>query len=308
MDNVCRSSIYRKYNSTLPYWLCDKPQKFVKHCVERLTSAGSIKDEHVTLDENRDKILLVKSSNVNDIYIVYLGSENSFPSCTWVDWQKSLLPCKHMPSAVIKGVQGASWNSLSQNYRSSSFFQLDKDVVFYQHEPERECDAENNEKSEEGGLEGDVLLKDIPKKCYPKRSKATECRELLNQIKSLTFAVYDNDALDQLYESLLADLKDFSRHAHVEDNLVVEKPRVIRNQTKKFPPLSKPKEKKSALSGRVGVSAEKRKLASAIDVVAKKKAKKLENIIALERVKWSVKVFQIKEEIFYFPQRKRRLF
>ena len=85
--------------------------------------------------------------------------------------------------------------------------------------------------------------------------------------------MYDNDALGQLYESLSPDLKDFSRHAPVEDNLVVEKPCVIWNQTKKFPPLQKPKEKKSALSGRGGVSTEKRKLASAIDVVAKKKPK-----------------------------------
>ena len=198
----------------------------------------------------------------------------AFPHVHVLIDKKSLLPCKHMLSAVIKGVQGASWNSLCQNYRSSSFFQLDKDVIFSQHEPERECDAENNEKSEEEGLEGDVLLKEISKKCYPKRSKAAECRELLNQIKSLPFIVYDNDALDRLYESLLADLKDFSRHAHVEDNLVVDKHRVIRNQTKKFPSLSKLKDKKSALSGRVGVSTEKRKLASAIDVVAKKKAKK----------------------------------
>ena len=40
---------------------------------------------------------------------------------------------------------------------------------------------------------------------------------------------------------------------------------------KKLPPLPKPKEKKPALFGRVGVSTEKLKLASAIDVVAKKK-------------------------------------
>ena len=69
--------------------------------------------------------------------------------------------------------------------------------------------AENNEKSEEEGLEGDVLLKEIPKKCYPKILKAAACRELLNQIKSLTFIVYNNDALDQLYESLSVDLKFF---------------------------------------------------------------------------------------------------
>ena len=92
---------------------------------------------------------------------------------------------------------------------------------------------------------------------------------LLNQIKNLTFVVYDNDALDQLYESLSPDLKDFSRHVFVEDNVVVKKPCVIRNRTKKFPPLPKPKEKKSALSGRVGVSTEKRKVASVIDVAGK---------------------------------------
>ena len=63
----------------------------------------------------------------------------------------------------------------------------------------------------------------------------------------------------------------------MEDNLVVEKPRVIRNKMKKFPPLSKPKEKKSALFGRVGVSTEKRKLASAIDVVAYRKTKQNKN-------------------------------
>ena len=136
--------MYRKYNSTLPYWLRDNPQKFVKHCVERLTSAGSIKDEHVTLDESCEKTFLVKSSNVIDIFIVYLGNENSFPSCTCADSRKSLLPCKHMSYVVIKGVQETSWGSLSQKYRSSPFFQLDKEAIFSQHEPEKEYDAENN--------------------------------------------------------------------------------------------------------------------------------------------------------------------
>ena len=58
--------------------------------------------------------------------------------------------------------------------------------------------------------------------------------------------MYNNDALDQLYESLPAVLKDFSRHTPMEDNLTVEKPCVIRNQTKKFSLLPKPEEKKSA--------------------------------------------------------------
>ena len=48
------------------------------------------------------------------------------------------------------------------------------------------------------GVEGNALLKEIPQKCYPQRCKAVTCRELLNQIRSLTFVVYVNDALDQL--------------------------------------------------------------------------------------------------------------
>ena len=100
-----------------------------------------------------------------------------------------------MLSVVIKGVQGALWNSLSPKYISSPFFQLDKDIIFYLHEPEKQRDAENNEKSEEEGLEGNVLLKEIPRKCYTKRSRTAACRELLNQIKSLTFVLYDSDAL-----------------------------------------------------------------------------------------------------------------
>ena len=103
--------MYRKYDSTLPYWLRNKPQKIAKHFVERFISAVSIKDEHVTLDESCEKAFLVKSSNMNDICIIYVGNENSFPSCTCADWRKSLLPCKHMLSVVIKGVQGASGNS-----------------------------------------------------------------------------------------------------------------------------------------------------------------------------------------------------
>ena len=144
--NILRSSMYRKHNSTLPYWLYHKPQNFVKHCVERLASADSIKNEYVTLDERCEKRFLVTFLTVNNIYIVYLGNQNSFPSCACPDWRKSLLPCKYMLSVVIKGVQGASWNTLSKKYISFPFFQLDKEVIFSKHEPVSECDAENNEK------------------------------------------------------------------------------------------------------------------------------------------------------------------
>ena len=85
--------------------------------------------------------------------------------------------------------------------------------------------------------------------------------------------MYDKDALDQLYESLSADLKDkLDKITPVKENLVVEKPFVIRNQTKKFPPLPKTKEKKSASSGKAETSLSNWRC-------DKEKNKKIENII-----------------------------
>ena len=55
------------------------------------------------------------------------------------------------------------------------FFQLEKEVIFSKHEPKRECDAENNEKSGKDKLEGNVLLRVIPKmhvEGYLNRSKS----------------------------------------------------------------------------------------------------------------------------------------
>ena len=137
----------------------------------------------MTLDESCEKTFLVKSSNVNDIHIVYLENENSFPSCTWADWRKSLLPCKHMLSVIIKAVQRASWNSLFQKYRSSPFFQLDKEVIFSQHESEIECDAKNNEKNKEEVLEGDVLLEKILKNATLKDPKLPHVESYLIRAK-----------------------------------------------------------------------------------------------------------------------------
>ena len=72
--------MYRKYNSTLPYWLRDKPQKLVKHCVERLTSAGSFKDEHVRFSSSKKANILNKQMLTDEsINIAQNILEKQFP-------------------------------------------------------------------------------------------------------------------------------------------------------------------------------------------------------------------------------------
>ena len=54
----------------------------------------------------------------------------------------------------------------------------------------------------------EAKFQEIPKKVYPKKSKASSCREILNKLRSLTFVVYDNGALDSLEEQLSEILQD----------------------------------------------------------------------------------------------------
>ena len=48
-ENVRRSGMYRNYNKVLPKWLHDKPQKFTRHCAERITSAKAIKKSDIDI-------------------------------------------------------------------------------------------------------------------------------------------------------------------------------------------------------------------------------------------------------------------
>ena len=279
-ENIRRSSCYRKYNSTLPTWLHDKPQKFTKHCIERLTSSHSIKKEYIHIDESNENTYLVKSMILNENYTVYLGDESNLPSCSCADWRKTLLPCKHMLAILTKGIDNLTYYNLSEKYRTSPFLTLDEEIIFKGEVDPSDENFDLTEYEEIAFNDQHVALKEMQKKIYPKRSKASAVRELLNQIKSLTFIVYDDEALETLRECLTNQLKSFSAHAPKEDNIVIERPRVIRNEIKKkYPPLPKPKNKKSVLTGRVGISTEKRKASASIKINSTKEKNNEKNII-----------------------------
>ena len=42
-------------------------------------------------------------------------------------------------------------------------------------------------------IEDEVVIKEFPRKQYSKRTKASNCREILNQIKSLTYLINNVD-------------------------------------------------------------------------------------------------------------------
>ena len=61
------------------------------------------------------------------------------------------------------------------------------------------------------------MIKEIPRKQCSKRTIASNCREILNQIKSLTYLVKDVDTLDALEDQLKVSLELLENEAPKEE-------------------------------------------------------------------------------------------
>ena len=192
----------------------------------------------------------------------------TMPQCTCEDWCKSLMPCKRM-FGIMDHIECASWLSFSEKYRESPFLRLDNTVV--------NKDGIANQPIDNSILKNDVekshvkkaKYNELKKRIFIKKPKASTCRELLNQIRNLSFVVYNNYALDNLHDELVKLIEPLKYYPPKDESLILEKPNVVRNVSKfsKFSTLPKPKLKKSNLTGRVGISAERNRKVRSITVI-----------------------------------------
>lgn len=121
----------------------------------------------------------------NHVYKVkFMQDENVSPECECNEWRKTLLPCKHM-IAIFESQNGYEygWNQLPVSYTSSPYFNLDYDVI--------------NEKPSSAEVNNDIPLHDDHNN-ISKRTKGTVCREMLNQIKSMSYLVQDIDVMEDV--------------------------------------------------------------------------------------------------------------
>ena len=106
------------------------------------------------------------------------------------------MPYKHL-LAIINEIKGG-WNSISSKYRDSIFLNTDYEVIDITNNKVKDSSvATENQKVdssvanyyEDSNEDGDRISKfsQIYTKRYPKRTKGATCRELLQQIKSLTY-------------------------------------------------------------------------------------------------------------------------
>ena len=123
--------------------------------------------------------------------------------------------------ALFEHIKDISWNRLPSSYRNSPFFNLDAEIISTLQVQENELQIANNGLGPEISTEGaeKPILLEIPKKVYPKKSRASVCREILNKIKSLTFVVYDGEVLEKLKEQLLDVVERFGKSAPTDSGL-----------------------------------------------------------------------------------------
>ena len=149
------------------------------------------------------------------------------------------------------------WESLPVTYKTSPYFNLDYSVI------NRKSLIRNDNEKDDGlytVIEDEVAIKEIPRKQYSKRTKTSNCREILNQIKSLTYLVNDVDTLDAMEDQLYIFVELLKNEAPKKEGFqpVKVKRKVKESNIKNEIP--KVKRIKSNRTGRVSVKAEQVKL------------------------------------------------
>ncbi|XP_078349678.1 uncharacterized protein LOC144634557 [Oculina patagonica] len=202
-ENTRRSKNYKRYDPKMPPYLYNRPRHIVQHCLDKRELANAIPAHHVVSKGDGKFEVHSQTPMLNVWYKVSFGGQDATPSCMCDDWQRTRLPCKHM-FAIFKHKPDWGFESLSEKYRNSPFFTLDEDLIF----PVDNIHVEQAEYPKEEPVivgtsqERENNKENLP---YPKRynkTVATQCRDLMNQAKSLTFIVDDPDVLEQVRKSL----------------------------------------------------------------------------------------------------------
>ena len=135
--------------------------------------------------------------------------------------------------AIINENEG-SWSSISSKYRDSVFLNRDYEVigitnnavkyssVTTENQKVDSPDANYYKDSNEDG-NGISEFSQISTKSYPKRKKGAANCELLQQIKSLTYLVSDENPLENLHKQLNIILDELNRSTTTDFSLMIHK-------------------------------------------------------------------------------------
>ena len=205
--------LYRGYSPDIPAYLHDRPHPFIKQCMSKIHLAEEFTLEQVIQKNGSSKFQVKSSTEKNTWHTVNFDS----PSCSCKSWQHNHLPCKHF-FAVFRNYPEWGWQKLHLAYTCSPTLTLDENVI-----PKQK--ANSNTKSTAPVNDASINNDCTPEKMLPipsldsptfepasnesmpvrkraHRNIGSECREILSEIKSMTYLVSNYDDLVALRNEL----------------------------------------------------------------------------------------------------------
>ena len=88
--------------------------------------AEDIPSHHIVMTEAGK--FKVKSQSSHGMYMVSFGGQNTLPSCQCLSWQQAKMPCKHF-FAIFLNYPAWGWDQLPSIYRNSVHLVLDDSVI-----------------------------------------------------------------------------------------------------------------------------------------------------------------------------------
>ncbi|XP_073524300.1 uncharacterized protein [Phyllobates terribilis] len=197
--NLTSSDYYRKYVVEVPSFLKNRPRGFIDHVMQRYYSGLDL--SHLKCLDSDKGLFEVKSESAIDLekmHTVCVGLDG--PTCTCKDWQKFLLPCKHM--CLILRVANWQWHDINPAYSENPLFILDSDCFVDTNT--RHCDngLQEHECRPQNSVRSDPTLHELPSR---RRNRLTYLiRHCVKVLKRFIDSVY------------LLDNQDFVKHLTVE--------------------------------------------------------------------------------------------
>ena len=235
--NTKLQAAFRRYNPAIPFYLRERPHFIIKHCLDRLALAEAIPNSHVHVIDITNGVFKVRSQTSLEektSYDVLFGMNQ--PSCTCYDWERQRLPCKHF-FAVFRHVPSWSLDNLPSAYKDSPFFTLDGDLFVPDNiETTDSIDKENvveplSQREEHASVvvneAESVQFQYIPRTTPRARNSSAKCRELLGQIKNITYIVegwQNGEILDELRNKLEECHNLLLKAAPKENGVILEAP------------------------------------------------------------------------------------
>ena len=116
---------------------------------------------------------MLKSSISGETNRVIFGSNKVLSSCSYYNWKKNLMLCKHMME-VIQCCKGITLESVAPAYKNSNFFKIDVNVI-KRDSPNGSKSTTALEKNEIDNIHAADNISDsfdeIPMKYFPKKTK-----------------------------------------------------------------------------------------------------------------------------------------